>query len=80
MTSLETPEEFHARVAEGYRQLADADPTHWVVVDGQGSVDAVADRVLLAVDERLAVDAELRVGRAHRAASHAPRRHRNADL
>ncbi|MEO6628222.1 MAG: dTMP kinase [Aquihabitans sp.] len=46
-------QEFHARVADGYRQLAAADPSHWIVVDGEGPVDAVADRVLLAVNERL---------------------------
>ena len=45
--------EFHARVADGYREVAAADPSHWVVVDGAGSVAAVADRVLRAVNERL---------------------------
>jgi dTMP kinase len=33
---------FHRRVAEGYRQLAAADPDHWIVVDGTGAVDTVA--------------------------------------
>jgi dTMP kinase len=37
---------FHARVAEGYAALAKADPDHWRVVDGEGTIDEVADRVL----------------------------------
>jgi dTMP kinase len=41
---------FHARVADGYRALATAEPTHWVVVDGTGSVEEVAARVLKAVE------------------------------
>ena len=46
-------EDFHARVADGYRSLATADPERWVVVDGGGSVDEVAARVAAACDERL---------------------------
>ncbi len=38
-------DDFHRRVAEGYRALALADPRRWVVVDGSGTVDAVAGRV-----------------------------------
>lgn len=41
---------FHARVAAGFRQLAAADPEHWVAVDGSGSIDEVAARVWAAVD------------------------------
>lgn len=41
-------EDFHQRVADAFRAMADADPT-WVVVDGSGSVDTVADRVHEAV-------------------------------
>ncbi len=44
---------FHARVADGYRQLAAEAPDRWVVVDGTGPVDDVADRVLAAVKGRL---------------------------
>jgi dTMP kinase len=44
---------FHERVAAGYRALAAADPAGWVVVDGSGTVDEVAARVLAAVSERL---------------------------
>ena len=36
---------FHGRVVAGFRALAAADPDRWVVVDGTGSVDDVADRV-----------------------------------
>lgn len=43
-------DDFHARVAEGYRALAAAESQRWVVVDGAGSVDQVAERVRDAVD------------------------------
>lgn len=46
-------EAFHARVADGFRQLAIDDPRHWVVVDGSGPVDEVARLVHRAVDELL---------------------------
>ena len=45
--------EFYARVAEGFRRLAAADPKRWVVVDGRGSIQQVADAVRAAVRERL---------------------------
>ncbi len=45
---------FHHRVGDGYRALAAASPSRWVVVDGSGAVDDVAARVRLAVDARLA--------------------------
>jgi dTMP kinase len=44
---------FHARVAEGYRALAAAEPDRWVVVDGTGPPDEVAERVSKAVAEHL---------------------------
>lgn len=44
---------FHERVEQGFAALAAADPGRWVVVDGGGSVDAVADRVWAAVEPRL---------------------------
>lgn len=47
---------FHGRVAAGFRALAAADPDRWLVVDGTGSVDDVADRVWAAVDPRLGRD------------------------
>lgn len=43
---------FHAAVVKGFRQLAASDPT-WVVVDGVGAVDEVAERVQAVVQERL---------------------------
>jgi dTMP kinase len=44
---------FHERVAEGFAAQAEADPERWVVVDGVGSVDEVATRVLRVYEERL---------------------------
>jgi dTMP kinase len=41
--------DFFARVEEGYRALAAADPVRWRVVDGSGSIDEVAARVATAV-------------------------------
>jgi dTMP kinase len=46
--------DFHARVADGYRQLAAAEPDRWLVVDGEGSVDEVATRVRDAVEKWMA--------------------------
>lgn len=45
--------DFHARVREGYRHLADADATRWVVLDGAGDEADVAARVAAAVREHL---------------------------
>ena len=47
-------EEFHRRVAEGYRALAAASPSQGGGVDGSDPVDRVAARVRAAVDARLA--------------------------
>jgi dTMP kinase len=44
---------FHARVADGYRALAAAEPDRWVVVDGTGPPGDVAERVSAAVAEHL---------------------------
>ena len=46
-------EPFQERVRTGYLALAAADPGHWVVIDGTGGVDVVADRLLAAVTARL---------------------------
>jgi dTMP kinase len=46
-------DEFHERVAEGFRRLAADDPEHWVVVDGTPTVEEVAAAVRVAVEERL---------------------------
>jgi dTMP kinase len=45
--------DFHQRVADGFRSLAGDDAARWVVVDGVGPVDEVAQRVLAALDGRL---------------------------
>jgi dTMP kinase len=45
-------DDFHARVVDGFRVVASADPEHWVTVDGDGSPDEVAERVLAAVCAR----------------------------
>jgi len=39
---------FHGRVRDGFRALAAEDPDRWVVVDGTGDVDTVAEAVLAA--------------------------------
>lgn len=41
---------FHTRVREGYLEMAAADPERWVVLDGSGSIDEVAEGVGRAVD------------------------------
>ncbi|HVT78637.1 MAG TPA: dTMP kinase [Acidimicrobiales bacterium] len=41
---------FHRRVNEGFVALASAAPDHWVVVDGVGSIEEVAQRVNDAYD------------------------------
>lgn len=46
-------EDFHQRVAGGYRELAAADPQRWAVIDGTGTTDEVAALVAEAVDARL---------------------------
>ncbi|MEJ7582784.1 MAG: dTMP kinase [Acidimicrobiales bacterium] len=38
--------DFHGAVADGFRALAAADPTRWIVVDGTAAIDAVAERVM----------------------------------
>ena len=44
---------FHRRVRVGFRELAAAEELRWVVVDGTGSVDEVAERVRAAVRSRV---------------------------
>jgi dTMP kinase len=46
-------DDFHLRVAEGFRALAAADPERWVVLDGSGTVEDVQAAVLAVVGERL---------------------------
>jgi len=42
-------DDFHRRVAQGYRTLAAGDPGRWRVVDGSGNVQDVEARVLAAL-------------------------------
>ena len=44
---------FFSSVAEGFRSLAADEPARWIVIDGTGSVDDVADRVRARYDEWL---------------------------
>ncbi len=44
---------FHTRVREGYLEMAAAAPDRWVVVDGSGSVEEVAQAVGRAVEQKL---------------------------
>jgi dTMP kinase len=44
-------DDFHARVAAGFREMAAADPARWKVVDADGDVATVAKRVRAAYDE-----------------------------
>ena len=46
-------DDFHARVLDGFRQLAASEPDRWIVVDASDSVGDVAARVLDAVRLRL---------------------------
>ncbi len=47
-------EAFQCRVRDGYRHLTEAEPDSWVVVDGTGNPEVVAEAVRVAVTERLA--------------------------
>ncbi len=38
-------DEFHARVLAGFREMANADPDHWITVRAIGSVDSVAEQI-----------------------------------
>jgi dTMP kinase len=44
---------FHQRVRAGYLEMAAADPQRWVVVDGRGTPDDVAEAVARAAEARL---------------------------
>jgi dTMP kinase len=46
-------DEFHARVRDGFRSLAAADPHRWVVLDGGAPLDTVTRAVAAAITERL---------------------------
>ena len=42
-----------SKVVEAYKEMATADPDRWIVVDGSGTIDEVADRIARAIDEWL---------------------------
>jgi dTMP kinase len=44
-------DDFHRRVAAGFREMAAADPVRWTVVDADGDPATVAKRVRAAVDD-----------------------------
>ena len=46
-------DEFHARVRDGFRTMADADPEHWVVIDGGAGMEEVGTNIRRCVTERL---------------------------
>jgi dTMP kinase len=46
-------DDFHLRVRDGFRAMADADPNHWVVVDGAASMEEVGANIRRSVTERL---------------------------
>jgi dTMP kinase len=46
-------DDFHARVVNGFAQMAAADPGRWIVVDASGPLDSVSRHVLRAVRERI---------------------------
>ena len=43
---------FHQRVIDGFHRMAAADPERWVVLDGNGTPDEVADAVHAVVRHR----------------------------
>lgn len=47
------PEAFHARVRNGFAQMAAADPERWVVIDATAAKDDVASAIHAAVRDRL---------------------------
>lgn len=45
-------DDFHLKVYESYLSMAAADPDHWIVIDGVGSIDEVSQRVSSALADR----------------------------
>jgi dTMP kinase len=46
-------DDFHARVRSGFREMAAADPSHWVTIDATADRDSVAASIRAAVTSRL---------------------------
>jgi dTMP kinase len=49
-------DQFHERVAEGFRAIATSEPDRWVIIDGTLPIDAVSARVDEEVGHRLALE------------------------
>jgi dTMP kinase len=47
-------DEFHRRVREGYRAMAEAEPERWLVLDATGAIEEVAARVRDVFDKWMA--------------------------
>lgn len=45
-------DEFHGRVIDGFRKMAEADPDRWLVIDGNGTIDEVEAKITAALDQR----------------------------
>ena len=45
--------QFHRKVRDGYKALAEQDPQRWVAVDATATIDAIHDQIRAAVDNRL---------------------------
>jgi dTMP kinase len=52
--------EFHERVRQAFRNYAEADPRHYLIVDAMQPVEAIAEQVKLAVDQLLHAAATVR--------------------
>jgi dTMP kinase len=44
--------DFHARVLQGFREMAAADPQRWITVQAVGSIDHVAEEIHAALTDR----------------------------
>jgi dTMP kinase len=54
--------DFHRRVRDGFRSLAEAEPERWAVVDATAEPGTVADAVVAAIDRRIGLPAGERGG------------------
>ena len=48
-------DDFHSRVRDGFRALAEAEPHRWAVIDGADEIDVVEAAIRTAVRDRLGV-------------------------
>jgi dTMP kinase len=47
---------FHARVRDGFRSMAAADPAHWAIIDGAASMEEVGSNIRRTVAERMGLE------------------------